>query len=201
MKKEKLFSTINSGKYKGKKIELPQGLITRSTKSILKSSLFDTLQFEIIDKNFVEVFGGSGSVGLEAISKGAKRAYFIEREKNSFAILKQNCQQIDKNSCELYFGDSFKIYFNIIKKIQTTKTKTYFYFDPPFNIRENMQNIYDKVFNLIQNTPSTITQKIIIEHISKMKIPNHVGEFRLIKTKKFGKSSLSYLIPIKSSTD
>ena len=60
-----LYTTISAGKYKGKKLELPSLESTRSTKAILKGSLFDTLQYELIDNAFVEVFGGSGSIGLE----------------------------------------------------------------------------------------------------------------------------------------
>ncbi len=197
MKKEKLFSTIIAGKYKGKKIALPSKSITRSTKSIIRGSIFDTLQFEIIDKNFVEVFAGSGSVGLEALSRGAKKAYFIEKDKDSYNILKKNCNSIDIKKCELYFGDSFKIYHELIKKLDA---KTYLYFDPPFDIRDGMKDIYEKVFSLIKNTPTNITQMIILEHISNTQIPNHIGDYKLIKTKKFGKSSLSYFKSIQSST-
>ena len=55
---------IVAGKYKNKIINLPSSDTTRSTKSIMKESLFDTLQFDVVDENFVEVFGGSGSMRL-----------------------------------------------------------------------------------------------------------------------------------------
>ncbi|NOR55630.1 MAG: 16S rRNA (guanine(966)-N(2))-methyltransferase RsmD, partial [Sulfurovum sp.] len=73
-KKEKIkifTTTITGGEYKGKKVEIPDIFTTRSSKGILKESLFNTLQFDIMDKNFVEVFSGSGSIGLEALSRGA----------------------------------------------------------------------------------------------------------------------------------
>ncbi|MEJ5168057.1 MAG: RsmD family RNA methyltransferase, partial [Arcobacteraceae bacterium] len=56
-----MHSNIIAGKYKGKKIELPSLEVTRSSKSILKGSLFDTLQQDVIDTVFIEGFGGSGS--------------------------------------------------------------------------------------------------------------------------------------------
>ena len=70
---------IIGGKYKGKKIKLPPLSVTRSSKSILRESLFNTLQQDIAGKNLVEVFAGSGSIGLEAISRGAKKVFFIEK--------------------------------------------------------------------------------------------------------------------------
>jgi len=86
MAKQDNFRTqIIGGEFKGKFIEIPNISTTRSSKSILKESLFNTLQFDIIDKNFVEVFSGSGSIGLEALSRGAKKCYFIEYKQYSMS--------------------------------------------------------------------------------------------------------------------
>ena len=97
-----LFTTISAGKYKGRKIELPSLSSTRSTKAILKGSVFDTLQFDIVGETFVEVFGGSGSMGLEALSRGAKHAYFIEKNSAAYSILKKNCKLIDAQATTTY---------------------------------------------------------------------------------------------------
>ena len=92
----KTFTTnIIAGKYKGKKIEIPDISTTRSSQSILKESFFNTVQFEIIGKNFVEVFSGSGSIGLEALSRGAGECYFIEHNKIAYKVLQQNIKQLD----------------------------------------------------------------------------------------------------------
>jgi len=186
--------TITGGKYKGKKLNSASLTTTRSTKSILKGSLFDTLQFEIIDQNFVEVFGGSGSMGLEAVSRGAKKAYFIERDKSAYRVLSKNCQMIDIDKTKTYLGDSFEIYPDIVNELKSKNEKAYIYFDPPFDIREGMEDIYEKVLSLIENTPKEIVLMIIIEHATKTKMPENIGDFRLKKSKKFGKSSLSYFI-------
>ena len=86
--KIKIFTTtIIGGKYRGMKIEIPSIHTTRGSKSILKESLFNTLQFDLIDKNFVELFSGSGSVGLEALSRGAGACYFIEYNRDAYRIL------------------------------------------------------------------------------------------------------------------
>lgn len=187
--KKELYTTISAGKFKGKKLKLPSLTSTRSTKSILKESFFNTIQFDIIDKNFFEIFGGSGSMGLEAISRGAKKAYFIEKDKNAYKILQENSQSLDKNRCEIYLGDSFEIFERVLKEIES---KTYFYFDPPFDIREGMEGIYERCFDLIEKIPQELVELIAVEHISSYKLPKNIQEYKLIKTKKFGKSSISY---------
>ena len=191
METKTLFTTISAGKYKHQKIYLPSLQSTRSTKSILKGSFFDTFQNDIIDKAFVEVFGGSGSMGLEALSRGAGHAYFIERDKSAFQMLQHNCKRIDARATTCYCGDTFMILPTLFPALTS---KTFFYFDPPFSIREGMNDIYDKTLQLISTIPSSLVYIIAIEHMSDMMLPANIGSFTLQKTKKFGKSSLSYYL-------
>ena len=193
MAKEKELTTrIIGGKYRGKKILLPSKTVTRSSKSRLKESLFNTLQFEIVDQNFIEVFGGSGSVGLEAISRGASRAYFFEQNPQSFQILQSNCRLIDPARCEIYLADAFVQLPKIIETFVKEDKKAYIYIDPPFSIREGYKDIYLKVIKMIEEIRQEVVLKIIIEHMTQVNFPEKIGNFSLEKRKKFGKSSLSY---------
>ena len=189
-----LQTRIIGGKYKGKKIKLPSLEVRRSSKSILRESLFNTLQYDIIDSNFVEVFAGSGSVGLEALSRGAKHVYFIELDRKSFEILQKNAKSLEIDKCTLIYGDAFEKIFDILEDLKRKKEKAYFYFDPPFSIREGKEDIYEKVFETIKKIPKELVEMIIIEHMSKMDMPEKINGFKLAKTKKFGKSSISYYI-------
>ncbi len=186
--------SILGGKYRGKKLYSAPKESTRSTKAILKGSLFDTIQFEIVDQIFIEVFGGSGSVGLEALSRGASFAYFIERDEKAYRVLAKNCELIDKSSVELYLADSFEVFPKIIDKISKDKKRVFIYFDPPFDIRDGMSDIYDRVFSMVENIPKDTLCSIIIEHSSRLKLPDMIGSFYLKKSRRFGKSSLSYFM-------
>ena len=186
-----LYISISAGKYKGKKLLLPSLSSTRSTKSIIKESLFDTLQFDIVDEVFVEVFGGSGSMGLEALSRGAKEAYFIEKDKEAFLILEKNCHAIAPSQIHCIFGNSFTVFPKLLEKLTC---KAFFYFDPPFSIREGMDDIYTQVLALIQSIPPLHVHIIVVEHMSSLILPNTIGAFYLHKRKKFGKTSLSYYL-------
>jgi 16S rRNA (guanine(966)-N(2))-methyltransferase RsmD len=190
-KAKTLFIQINGGKYKGKKIELPSLDTTRSSKSILRESLFNTLQFDIVGKNFVEVFGGSGSMGLEALSRGAKDVYFIEKDQAAYSVLKKNAASLDSMHTHLTLGDSFQVYEDVIKKIEG---EGYFYFDPPFDIREGMEGIYDRVLDLIAKTPKEKVIMIVIEHMTKTTMPDTIGDYTKKKFKKFGRSALTYYV-------
>ncbi len=194
MKTEKPTTKIIAGKYKGKTLELPSLDITRSSKARLKESLFNVLQFDIIDKIFIESFAGSGSIGLEAISRDAKRSYFVELNKNSYQILLKNCRAVDMQKCQTVQGDTFIQTPSILESLKNSNDEVILYVDPPFDYREGMDNIYEKSFVMIENIENENIFMIIIEHESSLALPVILGKFSLNKTKKFGKSSLSYYL-------
>ncbi|UFH58104.1 16S rRNA (guanine(966)-N(2))-methyltransferase RsmD [Sulfurovum mangrovi] len=198
MRKERIkvfTTTINAGKHKGKKLEIPAIDTTRSSKGILKESLFNTLQFDIIDKNFVEVFGGSGSVGLEALSRGASDAYFSEYNKTAYRILENNARNIDPAHTHLFFGDSFEKFETIYDMVKRSGVKSYFYFDPPFSTRDGMDEVYDKTIDLIEMIEPEVCEMVIVEHMSNLDMPEQVGQLTQTKRKKFGRSTLTYYQP------
>lgn len=192
----KIFTTnITAGVHKGKKIEIPDIFSTRSSKGILKESLFNTLQFDIIDKNFVEVFSGSGSIGLEALSRGAGTCYFMEYNKTAFACLEGNVKRIDTSKCHLFYGDSFEKFPLIYAMVQKSKEKTYFYFDPPFSTRDGMDDVYDKTLALIETIEPSLVEMVIVEHMTKLDMPETIGALKFKKRKKFGRSTMTYYVP------
>ena len=89
-----IFTAISSGIYKGKKLNLPSLSTTRSTKNIVKGSVFDTLRPNLHGKIFIECFGGSGVMALEALSNGAKCVYAVELDKLAYKITKENFERL-----------------------------------------------------------------------------------------------------------
>ncbi|HEC1773508.1 TPA: RsmD family RNA methyltransferase, partial [Campylobacter lari] len=137
---QKIYTTIESGIYKGKKILLPSLDTTRSTKSIVKSCVFNVLRFSLQDKVFIEAFGGSALMALEARSNGCLKSYAIEKDKKAYEIALKNASSIDQNTICLN-DDTFKKTPQII---QNSKEDIILYLDPPFDIREGFFDIYEK---------------------------------------------------------
>jgi 16S rRNA (guanine(966)-N(2))-methyltransferase RsmD len=189
---KKLTTKIIGGKYKGKVLNLPSLDTTRSSKAILKESFFNVLQFDVIDTIFIEVFGGSGSIGLEALSRGSDEVYFIEQNSNSYQVLKKNCKNIDSEKCTTILGDSFEKFPLLIQSLKNKKQNIIIYIDPPFDFRDGAKDIYEKTYTLVKNIENKNISLVVFEHISSLTLPQNIGKFEQFKTKKFGKSSLSY---------
>lgn len=193
MKKKKNITTkIIAGKYKGKILQLPSLEVTRSSKSILKESFFNVIQSDIYDTVFIEAFGGSGSIGLEALSRGSSQSYFIEIDRKSYKTLELNCNEVDPQNSVLIFGDTFEKLPNLIENLKNSSEPIIVYIDPPFDFREGMEDIYDKSFEMVKEFDNNNIFLVTFEHVSSLKMPEKLGVFTLHKTKKFGKSSLSY---------
>ena len=196
MAKRQNFTTkIIGGEFKGRVIEIPNISTTRSSKGILRESLFNTLQFEIIDKNFVEVFSGSGSIGLEALSRGASMCYFIEYNKIAYKVLQENIQKLNPVKCQYLFGDSFEKFDTVLSMVEKRDEKNYFYFDPPFSTRDGMDDVYDKTLELIKKIDPAKCMMVIVEHMTQLDMPKEIGELVQVKRKKFGRSTMTYYAP------
>lgn len=176
---------ILTGDLKGRQIKVPKGNITRPTSSRIKKSIFDTIGYYDQAVIALDIFSGSGGLGIEALSRGAKQVTFIEQNKKVAKILKENisiCELEEKaNVIEL----DYKKALNILKK---NKSKFDLIFaDPPYSFYKdvNFQHLA-KICQEFLNEDGML----IIEHNDTREI--HIENF-CIKTKKYGETMISYL--------
>ncbi|NDJ27344.1 23S rRNA (adenine(2030)-N(6))-methyltransferase RlmJ [Campylobacter sp. MIT 19-121] len=186
---KKLFTLIQSGKFKGKKLILPSLKTTRSTKSIVKDCVFNVLQNQLNNRIFIEAFGGSAVMAASALSHYALKAYAIEKDSKAYEIALLNAKSIDENTLFVHKADSFVFLPHLLETLQD---EVIIYLDPPFDIRAGFEDIYEKIINLILNLHSKNIVYIIIEHHCKILFDKNLGEFKQIKHKKFGNTSLSF---------
>lgn len=163
---------ITAGKYKNQKITTPDESITRPTLSKVRMAVFNTLQALIDFENasFLDMFAGSGIMGLEALSRGFSKVTAIEKNLKVFKILKDNYEKIGENQT-LIKGDSLKSipneYFDVI------------YIDPPY-----YAGVYEQALSVLPEC-----KIIILEHTTDIDFLN----YEIIKQKKYGDKFLTFL--------
>jgi 16S rRNA (guanine(966)-N(2))-methyltransferase RsmD len=81
---------VISGSARGRRLKELQGMDTRPTTDKVKESLFNIIQFEIEGRQVLDLFGGTGQLGLEALSRGAARCTFVEQRKDAVALIREN---------------------------------------------------------------------------------------------------------------
>jgi 16S rRNA (guanine966-N2)-methyltransferase len=117
---------IIGGDQKGLRLKTPKGTTTRPTQEKLRKSVFDIVQFSVPDANFLDVFAGSGAMGIEALSRGAARATFVEIEQKAIQCIKDNLKHCNLHG-SVKKGDACKV-------LETLTTPfDLIYIDPPYN--------------------------------------------------------------------
>ena len=119
---------IIAGKSRGTKLYTLEGENTRPTLDRVKESLFNIIQNEIQDTIFLDLFSGSGAIGLEAVSRGAKKAILCDKSKEACTIIKKNIEKTHSSkNIELYQSDFKEV---LINKIQ--EKLDIVFLDPPY---------------------------------------------------------------------
>ena len=134
---------IIAGKYRSRKLITLEGLATRPTLDQTKEAIFSSLGGYINDFVILDVFGGSGALSLESISRGAKEAYIIDSNPDAVKIIKKNADNLGVGQeLHVYLGD----YKKILERLNNKKFDIVF-LDPPYD-----KNLVTKAIEkLIQN--------------------------------------------------
>ena len=121
---------IISGSRRGLRLKGPKGDQTRPTEDRIKESLFNILYNINGDHVILDLFGGSGSVGLEFLSRGAKKAYFIDKSNNSIACIRDNIAHTKFEDESVVIKNDFQ---RALKLLSKKKIKfDYIFIDPPY---------------------------------------------------------------------
>lgn len=167
---------VITGLAKGRKLKAPEGMDVRPTADGIKEAMFSSIQFEIEGSTVLDLFAGTGQLGIEAISRGAANAVFVDSSRESISYVRQNLEHVG-------FIDKAEVVNmpNTAFLRSCTKKFDIALLDPPYERR------------LIQKSLPALTKLmsergvIICEHESTLKLPEQVEDFVVTKTKKHGK--------------
>ena len=173
---------ITGGKFNSRKLISPKGENVRPTLSKTRAAIFDVL-FSIMDfenKIFLDMFAGSGIMGLEAVSRGFKKSYAIEKDKKTCSTIKANYDLL-KIEPNIFCGDSLKKIKNLNEKFDVI------YIDPPY-----FANLYDETLKIILHSGILNDNAVIVlEYPDTINID--ISGYDIIKQKKYGDKILLFL--------
>lgn len=169
---------IISGKYRGRYIKTLSENNTRPTTNRIKESLFNIIQNHIAASSVLDLFSGSGSLGLEALSRGSNKVVFVEKNRRAFEILRKNCLMLDcMDSVELLNTDALKAIPYL--------GKSHKQFDIIF--------IDQDIFPLIEENKLVSKDGIIVyEHMTASTKAEKIGAFVQYDNRNYGYTSISF---------
>lgn len=178
---------IISGKARGTKLYTLEGIATRPTLDRVKESIFNIIQNKIENAVVLDLFAGSGAIGLECVSRGAEKAILCDKSKEAIEIIKKNVQKTHmQEKVEIYNLD-FK---SCIEKIKKYKLDL-IYIDPPYETEFIVQSLNKIVeFDLIKTEGliilETDDEKRILKEIENI-------EVKVIDKRKYGRATIIFL--------
>ncbi|MBR0508257.1 MAG: 16S rRNA (guanine(966)-N(2))-methyltransferase RsmD [Clostridia bacterium] len=178
---------IISGQARGRRLETLEGLETRPTLDRVKEAVFGSLQFDIPYAEVLDLFSGSGNLGLEAASRGAKRTVLNDRSPACAEIIRRNVASLGfSDRCEVLNLD----YAAAIDRLRARGAQFDLAFlDPPY--REGLSE--DAVRRLFESGLIKPGGRIVLEHAADLAPQDEPGVYRVVKTKRFGKCGYSLI--------
>lgn len=178
---------VISGDKKGHRLKAPKGMDVRPTEDKIKESIFNIIRPLKMDAIVLDLFAGSGSIGIEFLSRGANKAYFVDLSQKSIDVIKENIShtkldekalvlKMDANRALIKFsGDNLKF--------------DYIYIDPPFNNHQ----LYYKVINLIDQYNLLVSNGVLlVEHDKELILEEKSNNLNKYDFRNYGSKSISF---------
>lgn len=177
---------IISGSAKGRRLKAPPGLNTRPITDMIKEALFNVWGTRLYEAKMLDLFAGSGSVGIEALSRGAEYVVFVDNSNSAVKVIRENLNHCNfESGFDIYRGDVFQV----LKRIAHRSTKfDLIYIDPPFT----QDSLFKTVMELLSQLDILESAGIIVIRTPRKKDMPSFEPLYKYRHDNYGESSLYY---------
>ncbi|WP_339149784.1 MULTISPECIES: 16S rRNA (guanine(966)-N(2))-methyltransferase RsmD [unclassified Sutcliffiella] len=180
---------VVSGKWKGRQLKAVPGMNTRPTTDKVKEAVFNIIGPYFDGGLALDLFGGSGSLGIEAISRGMDKAIFVDKDGKAIQTIKQNVEAFDlKEQVEVYRNDAIRA-LNALKKREIQFDLILL--DPPYK-KHHLEDLIHKISEYGLLSPTGL---IMAEHSNDVKLPKQMGGFIRTRQEDYGLTVISVYRP------
>jgi 16S rRNA (guanine966-N2)-methyltransferase len=176
---------VIAGKYRSRRLKAPGSAAVRPTSDRLRETLFNVLGPSITDSLFVDLYSGTGAIGIEAVSRGAREVFFIDHDPGSIRLVRQNLESLKISAgVEVITADAER---GLDKLAARHLIADFIFLDPPYNHGCNEVLEYLDASHLI--APQGI---VIAEHSSKLELPERLDRLECSRLLEQGDTALSF---------
>lgn len=172
------------GEFKGRRIKVPRGYRVRPTSSRVREALFSLIAVSVPESRVLDLFAGAGSLGIEALSRGAAHAVFVEKSRKTASMIAENLRvlKVARSQFEVVISDAFhylsmaakkRIVFDII------------FIDPPYR-----SHLGSKTLSVLAKNPLLTEGGLVLNEFEKGEDLIIPEEFKLEKEKNYGDTSI-----------
>ena len=174
---------VITGTARGKKLITAEGVDVRPTPERVKEAMFSAIQFDIEGRTILDLFAGSGQMGIEALSRGAEKAVFVDQNPVSIDHINRNLKNTELvDKAKVIRGDYNAVLLGMTEKFD------YVFLDPPY-----ASGFLEKALKLVQKNIKD-HGVIICEHPKEQILPDEVDEFIVKKQYRYGKVYITFYV-------
>jgi 16S rRNA (guanine966-N2)-methyltransferase len=177
---------VIGGKFKGRNLKSPPSLQVRPTSDRLRETLFNVIAAYVPDARFLDLCAGSGAVGIEALSRGAAHATFVDRSRRSCQLIESNLElcRVPEEQRDIYCSEASEF----LRQWDGDRWDLVF-FDPPY------KTDYSRMLQLLASAPVLNDDGLlVVEHHHKTELPETIGHLTRTRVLKQGDSALSFYV-------
>lgn len=172
---------VIAGEFRSRHLRSLPGLDTRPTPDRLRESLFNIIAPEIEDEVFLDAYAGTGAVGIEALSRGAARTIFVERNRGAVDVIRENLSDLGLlKRAEVIHG-------RVLQYLKHRRADIVF-MDPPYSLEKE----YAEAMTILGQEPPPL---VIVQHSSRFVLADDYGTLRRTRVLQQGDNSLSFYRP------
>lgn len=176
---------VIAGEFRSRRLKSLPGLSTRPTPDRLRETLFDVLADSVKDSVFMDVYAGTGAVGIEALSRGARRAIFVEKNRAAVEVMRENLKALGLESrAAVFTGKAATVLERTAGDIA--------FLDPPYELTKE----YETCLLALEKLPTPL---VIVQHAPRFDPGEACGALRRYRVIKQGDNSLSFYRRISTS--
>jgi len=178
---------VIAGKYRSRTLRSLKGQALRPTSDRLRETLFNILGPAVSGSTFVDLYAGTGAVGIEALSRGARHVIFAEQHAPAAALIRRNLESLGIGA------DAEVLSMSVARAIERLEARNvhaqYIFLDPPYAADAE----YDSALEILRESPIVAPgARVIVEHLRKRELPERVGELELARVVEQGDAALSF---------
>ena len=178
-------SRIIGGGGRGRRLRVPRGSVTRPSSARVRQTLFDVLAARIPECRFLDLFAGAGGIGLEALSRGAAEAVFVERDGAALAALRENLGRLGPAARRgRILGKEVKR--GLAQLRRAGRRFDVVYLDPPWD-EGDYEGVLEGLDGLLR--PDA---RVVAEHFKKRALPERIGGLERARILRVGEHHLSF---------
>ena len=181
---------VIAGRFRSRQLKSLKGLALRPTSDRLRETLFNVLGPEIAGAHFLDIFAGTGAVGIEALSRGAAEAVFIENHRPAAALIRKNLESLGISAGAIVLtNDALRGLAALATRHRDHAPFTHVFLDPPYANAEDSLHVLQALAPIEILAP---TDLVIAEHRHTFSLPESVGTLRRARVLKQGDAALSF---------